>query len=56
METGLKGELIVRSTGEQGSHILSSMSHANCFIVLPLESGNVSSDTWVEVEPFVNLL
>ncbi|CAK0767248.1 molybdopterin molybdotransferase [Gammaproteobacteria bacterium] len=56
METGPGGELTVRSTGEQGSHILSSMSHANCFIVLPLESGNVAPDTWVEVEPFVTLL
>ena len=29
----------VRTTGEQGSGVLSSMSQANCFIVLPTEPG-----------------
>ncbi|CAK0774857.1 molybdopterin molybdotransferase [Gammaproteobacteria bacterium] len=55
IETGQAGELVVRSTGNQGSHILSSMSCANCFIILPLESGDVAPDMWVEVEPFVTL-
>ncbi|MEM7017152.1 MAG: molybdopterin molybdotransferase MoeA [Pseudomonadota bacterium] len=44
------GEWIVHSTGAQGSHILSSVSKANCFIVLPLESGNVEAGSWVDVE------
>lgn len=50
-----QGELVVRSTGNQGSHILSSMSLANCFIVLPAESGPVETGEWVEVEPFEGL-
>lgn len=50
-----EGELVVRSTGNQGSHILSSMSQANCFIVLPAESGPVEAGELVEVEPFEGL-
>ena len=46
------GNAVVRSTGEQGSGILSSMSKANCFIVLPLECGDLSSGSIVEVQPF----
>jgi molybdopterin molybdotransferase len=40
----------VRVTGEQGSGILSSMSEANCFIVLPEATGNVAAGTVVEVQ------
>ncbi len=46
------GVLAVRSTGGQGSGILSSMHEANCFIVLPLESGGAAPGSEVEVEPF----
>lgn len=46
------GELVVRSTGHQGSHVLSSMSQANCFIVLAAESGSIAAGEMVEVEPF----
>lgn len=46
------GELIVRSTGGQGSGILSSMSRANCFVVLPPESSDVEPGALVEVQPF----
>ncbi len=46
------GELEVRSTGHQGSHIFSSFSQGNCFIVLERERGNVEAGEWVEVEPF----
>lgn len=49
------GELVVRSTGHQGSHILSSMSQANCFIVLGGECRGVEPGDWVEVEPFEGL-
>lgn len=45
-------ELVVRTTGHQGSHILSSMSQANCFIALSAESGSVAAGEVVEVEPF----
>ena len=48
--------LSVQSTGEQGSGILNSMSQANCFIVLPLESGDVSADALVDVEPFYGIV
>lgn len=55
LERNSEGELVVRSTGNQGSHILSSMSQANCFIVLPAESGPVEAGELVEVEPFEGL-
>lgn len=44
------GALSVRTTGAQGSGMLSSMSRANCFIVLPMEQGNVEAGTSVEVQ------
>ena len=50
------GELVVDSTGLQGSHVLSSMSRANCFIVLPAECGDVPAGTLVEVQPFEGLI
>lgn len=56
LERNDQGELIVRSTGNQGSHILSSMSQANCFIILSAESGPVEAGEMVEVEPFEGLL
>jgi molybdopterin molybdotransferase len=40
----------VRTTGDQGSGILSSMSRANCFIVLPAECGNVDAGAMVQVQ------
>jgi len=51
-----QGELEVLSTGPQGSHVFSSFSQANCFIVLERNRGNVEAGEWVEVEPFNNLL
>lgn len=56
LERNEHGELAVRTTGHQGSHILSSMSHANCFIILPAEWGNVEAGTLVAVQPFETLL
>jgi molybdopterin molybdotransferase len=50
------GRLAVHSTGAQGSHMLTSMSQANCLIVLPAEQGNVEPGTLVEVEPFEGLV
>ncbi len=46
------GGLEVTSVGAQGSGILSSLSSADCFIVLPLEGGRVEAGEWVTVEPF----
>ena len=46
----------VRTTGDQGSGILSSMSQANCFIVLPSEAGNVEAGTPVDVQVLEGLI
>jgi molybdopterin molybdotransferase len=46
----------VRSTGDQGSGILSSMSQANCFIVLPADTGNVAAGTQVDVQLLEGLI
>ncbi|RKQ40343.1 molybdopterin-binding protein, partial [Enterobacter sp. R1(2018)] len=52
MRTAEDGQLEVLSTGHQGSHIFSSFSQANCFIVLERERANVEAGEWVEIEPF----
>ena len=49
------GELVVTTTGHQGSHIFSSFSLGNCFIVLERERGHVEAGECVEVEPFSHL-
>ncbi|WP_428945683.1 molybdopterin molybdotransferase MoeA [Pantoea sp. FN060301] len=51
-----EGELEVRSTGPQGSHVFSSFSQGNCFIVLERDRGSVAPGEWVDVEPFNALL
>jgi len=55
LELNAVGETVVRSSGGQASNILSSMSEANCFIVLPAEWGDVPAGTLVEVQPFPGL-
>jgi len=45
-----KGGWVVRTTGDQGSGILSSMSRANCFVVLPAEAGNCAPGDLVDVQ------
>ncbi|MFE4109066.1 molybdopterin molybdotransferase MoeA [Kosakonia sp. YIM B13611] len=52
---GEDGTLEVRSTGHQGSHIFSSFSQGNCFVVLERERGNVEAGEWVDVEMFNHL-
>ncbi len=47
-----QGELTVISAGQQGSHILSSMSGANCYIVLDQQCSSLPAGQWVTVEPF----
>ena len=44
------GAFKVRTTGEQGSGILKSMSDANCFIMLHDHVGNVDAGATVEVQ------
>ena len=46
----------VRTTGDQGSGILSSMSQANCFIVLPADTGNVAAGEMVDVQLLEGLI
>ncbi len=50
------GQLQVCSTGSQGSGLLTSISKANCYIVLAAEQGNVSAGDLVLVQPFDNYL
>jgi molybdopterin molybdotransferase len=46
----------VRTTGDQGSGILSSMSQANCFIVLGAKIGNVAAGENVDVQVLEGLI
>jgi molybdopterin molybdotransferase len=48
------GRWEVRTTGPQGSGILTSMTQANCFIVLDEERGDVAAGDTVRVEPFAS--
>ncbi|WP_310503778.1 molybdopterin molybdotransferase MoeA [Aeromonas veronii] len=48
--------LEVRSTGSQDSAVFSSLSRANCYIVLERERGRVAAGETVTVEPFGGLL
>jgi molybdopterin molybdotransferase len=50
------GRLIVHKTGAQGSGILRSMSQANCFIILPMDSEGIEPETMVEVQPFFGIV
>ena len=50
------GSFSVSRSGAQGSGMLSSMSTANCFIVLPTASGSVEPGDAVYVEPFEGLV
>ncbi|TEW55979.1 molybdopterin molybdotransferase MoeA [Psychromonas sp. RZ22] len=51
-----QGQLIVNTTGSQGSGVFSSMSQSNCFIVLEQDRGNVSVGEKVVVEPYSPLM
>lgn len=44
----------VKTTGLQDSHVLTSMSSANCFVVLPESSTGAQAGEQVEVIPFSN--
>ncbi|MEX2241426.1 MAG: gephyrin-like molybdotransferase Glp [Burkholderiales bacterium] len=50
------GELKVKTTGQQGSGVLRSMSEANCFIVLEHARGRVQAGESVQVQPFEGLV
>ncbi len=48
--------LVVNSTGNQGSHILSSMSKANCLIILEQGSGDIEKGQTVNIQLLGNSL
>lgn len=50
-----EGVVKVRPCGRQGSGVLSSMAEANCFIVVPEESGDVEAGETVQAQPFHGL-
>ena len=50
------GQLVVASTGNQGSGVFSSMSQSNCFIVLEQTRGNVEAGETVTIEPYNALM
>lgn len=56
LQTGADGTLTVTTTGRQGSHVLTSMSKSNCFIILPAESAGARAGELVEVQPFAGLV
>ena len=50
------GNLVVVKTGAQGSGILTSMSQANCFIILPIDSSGIEPGMYVDIQPFSGLV
>ncbi|CAH0443626.1 Molybdopterin molybdenumtransferase [Ralstonia syzygii subsp. syzygii] len=50
------GQLEVRLTGQQGSGVLSSMSEANCFVVLAHEQGPINAGDTVQLLLFDGLV
>jgi len=50
------GEYCVKSTGNQGSHVLSSMNNANCFIILDEDCVNIEEGSYVEVQAFRGII
>lgn len=54
--TNQDGTLSVHKTRSQGSGILTSMSEANCFILLDEERGSVSAGDQVVIQPFEGLI
>ncbi len=51
-----QGEAEVTITGGQGSGMLTSMSLANCFVILQQQQGDLPSGSLVTVEPFPAVL
>ncbi|MGB0865910.1 MAG: molybdopterin molybdenumtransferase MoeA, partial [Granulosicoccaceae bacterium] len=50
------GQMTVRTTGKQGAGRISSMTDANCFIVLPPDLAEVVQGDLVDVQPFEGLV
>ena len=47
-----QGELWVKTNGKQGSGIMSSIAHANCYMVLEQDAGDVQQGEAVNIQPF----
>ncbi len=43
--------IVVRLTGDQGSHVLRSMADANCLVIVPLGTSEVAAGAPVEIIP-----
>jgi molybdopterin molybdotransferase len=43
--------IVVRLTGDQGSHVLRSMADANCLVIVPLGTSEVAAGSPVEIIP-----
>jgi molybdopterin molybdotransferase len=56
LRTDAQGVQRVHITGSQGSGILSSMSEANCMVILDHDQGDVKAGDLVQVIPFHGLL
>ena len=56
LSTNVLGEMTVTSTGSQGSGILTSMSTANCYIILPASQGKVPANEIVNVQLFDDVI
>jgi molybdopterin molybdotransferase len=56
VSTDNNGEMVVTSTGSQGSGILTSLSMANCYIVLPAEQGRVKAGEIVTIQVFDSII
>ena len=52
MSQNAAGEFEVESFSKQQSHRIKQLSHANCFIVLAQDSGNIAAGEQVLVQPF----
>ena len=47
-----QGQLLVKPNGKQGSGIMSSIAHANCYIILEQDIGDVQEGETVNIQPF----
>lgn len=49
------GRLLVKPIAKQGSGIMSSITQANCYLVLAQDSGNIAQGQSVTIQPFTTL-
>jgi len=56
LSRGEQGHYVVAKTGHQGSGILSSMTQANCFIMIPEGAEVIEAGSQVDVQPFEALV